>query len=210
MNTRRRIAWMPLAAVLLSLCVLAAGALWFARRSAPPVEAGNLVGADVGGRFRLIDQDGRPVTDGDFAGRYRLIYFGFSWCPDVCPTDLQRMAQALKTFEARDPERAATVAPIFITVDPARDRPAVLKPYVAAFHPRLVGLTGDAAAIEAAKREFRVYAARRDEPGATEASYVIDHSALTYLMGPAGEPIAFWSSDQPAFRIAEDLARLVG
>ena len=208
MNTRRRIAWLPLAAALLALCLLAAGAIWFVGR--PATVEGNLAGADVGGPFALVDQDGRAVTDAAFAGRYRLIYFGYSWCPDVCPTDLQRMVVALKAFEARDPERAARIAPVFITVDPARDTPGVLKPYVAAFHPRLVGLTGDATAIEAAKREYRVYASRRDDPGATDATYVMDHSALTYLIGPEGAPINFWSSDQPAERIAADLARLVG
>ena len=101
-----------------------------------------LKGAAIGGPFALTDQDGRSVTERDFAGRYRIMYFGFTHCPDVCPTDLAVIGQALRRFEKSDPARAARVTPIFVSVDPERDSPAVLKEYVAAFHPRLVGLTG--------------------------------------------------------------------
>src|SRR6185369_14158786 len=106
-----------------------------------PVEEAPLKGARIGGPFALVDQNGRTVRDSDFAGRYRLVYFGYSYCPDVCPTDLQSIGQAMRQFEKSDPGRAAEVQPIFITVDPERDTPPVLKAYVAAFHPRLIGLT---------------------------------------------------------------------
>ena len=101
-----------------------------------------LAGASLGGPFTLTDQNGRRVSDRDFAGRYRIVYFGFASCPDVCPTDLQTVGAALRAFERSDAERAQRVQPIFITVDPARDTPAVLRDYVANFHPRLIGLTG--------------------------------------------------------------------
>ena len=106
-----------------------------------------LKGAAIGGPFTLTDQDGRPATDRDFAGRYRIMYFGFTHCPDVCPTDLAVIGEALRRFEKSDPERAARVVPIFVSVDPERDTPPVLKDYVSAFHPRLVGLTGTKAQV---------------------------------------------------------------
>src|SRR4051812_3830736 len=101
-----------------------------------------LAGARIGGPFALTDQDGRAVTDRDFAGRYRLMYFGYTYCPDVCPVDLQKLMSGYRKLEGSDPQLAAKVAPIFVSVDPDRDKPAVLKQYVAAFHPRLIGLTG--------------------------------------------------------------------
>jgi len=101
-------------------------------RQVPPLQDSGL-----GGAFSLVDQDGKPVRDSDFEGKYRIMYFGYTFCPDACPTDLQVIGQALASFEKKDPKRGAMVQPIFISVDPARDTPAVLKRYVAAFHPRL-------------------------------------------------------------------------
>lgn len=204
MNTQRRIPFVPLLALLLA-AALAAGT-WLALRPPPPPPA-PLAGSGIGGPFALVDQDGRAVTDRDFAGRWRLMYFGYSFCPDICPTDLQRMGQALRLFETMAPDRAARIAPIFITIDPERDTPAILKPYVAAFHPRLVGLTGNAAAITAATKAFRVVAEKRATPGA--ATYLMDHSALTYLMAPDGAPVAFATSDQSAEALAALLDRYV-
>src|ERR1044072_4220330 len=103
----------------------------------PPLE-----GARIGGDFTLTDQNGKAVRWADFAGKYRIVYFGYTYCPDVCPVDLQRIIAGLRQFEKTAPERAALVQPIFITVDPERDTPPVLKQWVAAFHPRLIGLTG--------------------------------------------------------------------
>ena len=122
-----------------------------------------LKGATMGGPFTLTDQNGRRVSDRDFAGKYRLVYFGYTFCPDVCPVDLQVIGAGLRRFEASDPARAARVQPIFITVDPARDTPAVLRQYVAAFHPRLIGLTGSAEEIAArrARLSHQLRARRR-------------------------------------------------
>jgi protein SCO1/2 len=147
-----------------------------------------LAGAAIGGPFSLTDDHGRRFTDRDLLGRYVLIYFGYSYCPDACPTDLQVMAQGLKLFAARDPARAAKILPVFVTVDPARDTPDVLRRYVAAFHPRMIGLTGSAAAIEAAKKAYAIYA--QAEPKTPTGDYLVSHSRTDYLFGPDGKPIA--------------------
>lgn len=166
-----------------------------------------LQGAAIGGPFELTDQDGQRVRDSDFAGRYRLIYFGYSYCPDVCPTDLQSIGQGLARFEKSDPARAERVQPIFITVDPERDTQAVLKQYVAAFHPRLIGLTGTPAEIEKVKRQFAVYSTKQAVEGASE--YLVDHSRQTVLFDPAGEPMALVASDEGADAVAAELDKWV-
>jgi protein SCO1 len=154
-----------------------------------PVPAGNLAGATLGGPFTLINQDGDVVRESDFAGRWRLIYFGYGFCPDICPTDLATMGRGLTSFEAQDAARAAKVAPIFITIDPERDTQDVLKPFVAAFHPRLVGLTGSPDQIAAVTKAYGVYAKRVET--SDRENYLMDHSAMVYLFGPDGRPIAF-------------------
>lgn len=137
-----------------------------------------------GGPFALVDQDGRPRTERDFAGRYLLIYFGYTNCPAVCPTGLDAIAGAMEALGAA----AARVQPLFITVDPARDTPAVLKDYVAGFHPRLIGLTGGEAEIAAALRAWRVprYKVVPDDMKGS-AGYLVEHGPTTFLMGPDGE-----------------------
>lgn len=171
----------------LALVALLAGGLAWMRLAAPP--PGNLAGSTLGGPFTLTDQDGRQVRDSDFAGKYRLIYFGYTFCPDVCPTDVAILTRGLQAFEAVAPGAGARVQPIFITVDPKRDDPAALKAFTAAFHPRLIGLTGSPAAIDAVRKAYGIYA----RPVATSdpANYLVDHFAVLYLFGPRGEPIAF-------------------
>lgn len=185
MNSAKKLRlWLVLALAV----VLAAGLGWM-RFSAPPAPQGNLAGASLGGPFTLINQDGKTVRDSDFAGRWRLIYFGYAFCPDVCPTDLALIGRGLQAFEGQAPALGTKVAPIFITIDPQRDTPATLKPFVAAFHPRLVGLTGTAAQIDAVTRAYGVYA-KRMETGDPD-NYLMDHSAMVYLFDPDGKPIAF-------------------
>ena len=160
-----------------------------------PTEQGSLAGARIGGPFTLTDQDGRKRNWNDFKGSYRLVYFGYSYCPDVCPVDLQHIAQGYAAFEKQAPARAAKVQPIFITLDPERDTPAVLKPYVAAFHPRLVGLTGTPEQIAKVAKDFVVlYNAEKPE-GASD--YLVSHSRTPYLFGPDGKPIALVPVDDP-------------
>jgi protein SCO1/2 len=166
----------------------------------PPLE-----GARIGGPFTLTDQNGRRVSDGDFAGRYRIVYFGFSHCPDICPTDLASIGAALDRLEKKNPALAAKVQPIFITVDPERDTPAALKPYVAAFHPRLVGLTGTPREIAATAKSFAIYY----EKAPAGDSYTMNHSRLAILFGPKGEPIALLPHERGADAIAAELERWV-
>ena len=168
----------------------------------PPLE-----GATIGGPFTLTNQDGRPVTERDFAGKYRLIYFGFTHCPDVCPTDLAIIGQALRGFEKSDPARAARVAPIFVTVDPERDTPAVLKEFVAAFHPRLVGLTGTPEQVADMVKRYGAYGAKGDPaPG---GAYNVNHIRVIELIGPDGKPIALLPYDKGAQALADELDRWV-
>jgi protein SCO1/2 len=158
-----------------------------ASRLAPP--PGNLAGSTLGGPFTLTDQNGKRVKDSDFAGKYRLIYFGYTFCPDVCPTDVAILSRGLAAFEAAAPAAGARVQPIFITVDPGRDDPTALKAFVSAFHPRLIGLTGSEAQIEAAKKAFGIYS--KKVATSDPENYLVDHFAVFYLFGPDGAPIAF-------------------
>ena len=169
---------------------------------------GPLEGATMGGPFTLTDQNGRRVSDSQFAGKYRLVYFGFTFCPDVCPIDLQVIGAGLRRFEQSDAARAARVQPIFITVDPARDTPEVLRRYVANFHPRLIGLTGSEQEVDAVARAYRVYAQRgRAAPGRPD--YTVDHGRQTVLYGPDGRPIAMVPADEGADAVAAQLDRWV-
>lgn len=134
----------------------------------------------IGGPFELIDQTGVTRTDKDFRGKYMLVYFGFTHCPDICPTELQAMTEALAALG----DDARKVQPLFVTVDPARDTPELLKTYVANFDKRLIGLTGSPEAVAKAAKIYRVYYAKRLGSGPND--YTMDHSSFVYLMGPDG------------------------
>lgn len=159
-----------------------------AQPSEPP-----LAGAAIGGPFTLTDQDGKKVSWSDFDGQYRMVYFGYSYCPDICPLDLQKLMQGYRLFEKQDPARAAKVQPLFITIDPERDTQAVVKNYVTAFHPRLIGLTGTPEEISKVAKAFAVYYAKA---GDSPKDYLMDHSRSPYLMGPEGKPIAILPTGQ--------------
>ena len=183
----------------------------------PPVnETPPLAGARIGGPFTLVDQSGKSRRDSDFSGQYRLIYFGYSFCPDVCPVDLQKLMRGLAQFEKSDPVRGAKVVPMFITVDPARDTPAALAPFVARYHPRLLGLTGKPEQIAAVAKAFAV--TYRKVEGSAPDKYLMAHSQLAFLMGPAGEPLSLVPIDDISTpdvdegapdKVAADLARWV-
>jgi protein SCO1/2 len=158
----------------------------------PPLD-----GAKIGAPFTLVDQDGKPRRWADFDGRYRIVYFGYTFCPDVCPLDLQKIMAGYRLLEKTRPGLAARIQPVFISVDPARDTPAVLKRYVSAFHPRLIGLTGTPAQIERVKTDFAVIAGKEGDQNANK-DYLVSHSRTPYLFGPKGEPIALVPVDDPA------------
>jgi len=153
--------------------------------------------AAVGGPFSLIDQNGVRRSQADFAGSYMLVNFGYTFCPDVCPTALRDISAAINQL-GTDGEK---VIPVFITIDPERDTVEKLKPYAAHFHPRLVALTGTADEIAAAAKAYRVYYARADVDLGGE-DYLMDHSSLYYLMGPDGKFIRHFSYGAPADEIA--------
>lgn len=161
--------------------------------SQPPREP-PLQGARIGGPIALTDQDGRAFTDAQLAGHYRIMYFGYTFCPDVCPTDVQNIAGALRLLEKSDPALAAKIVPVFVTVDPARDTPAVVKQFVSAFHPRLIGLTGTPAQIDATAKAFGIYHAKGK---GTRDGYLVDHSRQIYLMDTAGKPLALLPEGPP-------------
>lgn len=147
-----------------------------------------LAGARIGGPFSLVDTGGRTVTDNDFAGKYRLMYFGYSFCPDVCPVDLNYLMLGLKQLERQNAARAAMIQPIFVSVDPDRDTPAILAAYVPQFHPRLIGLTGTVDQVKTAADAFLVQYSK--QPGSAPDAYLVAHTNIAYLMGPQGQPLA--------------------
>ncbi|KAK4168605.1 SCO1/SenC-domain-containing protein [Cladorrhinum sp. PSN259] len=137
----------------------------------------------VGGPFKLIDQEGKTVTEQDLKGRYSLVYFGFTHCPDICPEELDKMA---RMFDLVEEQRPGVLAPVFVTCDPARDGPKELKEYLAEFHPKFIGLTGTYDQIKAMCKAYRVYFSTPTEvkPG---QDYLVDHSIYFYLMDPEGD-----------------------
>ena len=170
-------------------------------------EAPPLAGARIGGPFALTDQHGKTVRDTDFAGRYRIVYFGYTYCPDICPTDMLKIGQAMRLLDKQTPRVSAKLVPIFITVDPARDTPEVLGKYVAAFHPRMIGLTGSPEAIGKVEQQYAVYAEK--EPTAPGGGYLVGHTQIAYLMGPDGQPITSLPLEKDAAAIAEQLRHWV-
>jgi cytochrome oxidase Cu insertion factor (SCO1/SenC/PrrC family) len=196
-----------IAFIVLALIVIGIGAYFYSRGAAsPPPTPGTKTGqALIGGPFALVDQQGKRVTDQDFRGRYMLVYFGYTHCPDQCPLDLDTMSQALDRMPA---DLAARVQPIFITVDPKRDTQAVLRDYAGHFHPRLEALTGNDDEVAAAVKAYRVYV-HLGEPQGNGGDYPVDHSAFTFLMGPDGGYVAHFSPGTTPDDMAKRLATLV-
>jgi protein SCO1/2 len=156
----------------------------------------------IGGPFTLTDQTGKTVTDRDFAGRYKLVFFGFTHCPDICPAELQVMQAALDALG----DKADKVVPIFISLDPERDTPQVMGDYVKNFGPRFVGLTGSPESVAAAAKAYRVVYAKVDDK-ASANGYSVDHSALVYLMSPKGEYLTHFAYGTSAATMAETIRR---
>jgi protein SCO1/2 len=198
--------------VLLTIAGLAVGALTAlafipeARERFLPTSNVRVWGqALIGGPFTLTDHTGKRVTDADFRGRYMLVFFGFTYCPDVCPSTLQVVSQALDKLGPK----AERFVPILITVDPERDTPEQLALYVPSFHPRLVGLTGTPAEIDAVLAAYRVRGVRKREDAKSTAGYTIDHPAQVYVMDPDGRYRAFLDYTKGPDSMAAALARVL-
>jgi protein SCO1/2 len=185
--------------LLLALLLVGAGGfLWLSSGG-----GNNALG--IGGPFSLEDGNGKPVTDKDFRGKYMLVYFGYTFCPDVCPTTLNAVADAMEKLGPA----ASRIQPLFITVDPKRDTQAVVAKYAAAFGPGIEGLTGTPDEIAAVAKEYRVYyAEHRTGPGPDD--YSMDHSSVLYFMGPNGNFIAPVRADQSGDEMAANLKKLMG
>ncbi|MDE1918483.1 MAG: SCO family protein [Sphingomonadales bacterium] len=198
-NTRTLLRAMTVA---LALCTLSA----CGKGGAGADERPPLADAAVGGPFTLIDKNGKTVHWSDFDGRYRIVYFGYTFCPDACPTDMNVIGQALAKLDKKHPELTARIVPLFITVDPARDTPQVVGQFAAAFSPRVIGLTGTKDEIDKAAKEFAVY---YEKGASTPGGYLINHSRTVYLMGTKGEPIAILPADQGPDAVAAEILKWV-
>jgi protein SCO1/2 len=189
-----------------AFCIAAVLALSACGSPSTPTERPPLEGAKLGGPFTLADKTGRVVRWSDFAGKYRIVYFGYTFCPDACPLDVQQMMQGFARFAKAEPTLAADVQPIFITIDPARDTPARVGEFAAAFSPRLLGLTGTAPQVAEAAKAFAAYYAKGKE---TAGGYLMDHSRVAYLMDRDGKPLTMLPVDKGADAVAAELAKWV-
>ncbi|MDQ2103101.1 SCO family protein [Azospirillum isscasi] len=184
--------------------VIAAGIAWWQVENAASTVQSSV---PIGGPFTLTDHTGRTVTDADYRGKYLLVNFGYTYCPDVCPTELGTIARTLDLLG----QQADKVQPLFISIDPERDTVAHLKDYVALFHPRLVGLTGTPEQVKAAAKAYRVYYAKAPQEGGKPGDYLMDHSSFLYLMGPDGRFLGVYPGGTSADRVAQDLgSRIAG
>ena len=190
----RRLA-IPLAAFVLGLVVLGITAVL---TLAPPSRSTGT--ANVGGPFTLTNQDGRVVTDREFLGRPHLVFFGFTHCPDICPTKLFEISEALRATG----DKGRALRALFVTVDPERDSPAVLKSYLGSFDDRIVGLTGTQEAIDGAVRAYRAFA--RKVP-TKDGDYTMEHTALVYLMDKNGRFVGSFNLNRPPAEAAQELLR---
>jgi len=180
------------------------------------VGAGLIGTPDIGGAFTLVDHDGKLVTEKDFIGRYMLVFFGYTNCPDVCPLTLNTLTEVLDKMG----KEAEKIRPVFVSMDPRRDTPAAVKEYLKGFHKSFIGLTGTNGQVNAIKRTFRIYSQERHSPGQDadstyrdpneenlEEDYLLDHSSISYLMGPDGSFRTFIRSNASAEAMLEKLRK---
>jgi len=173
-----------------------------------PSEKPPLEGAAIGGDFTLTDQDGKPFDSKSLKGKYRIFYFGYTFCPDACPTDMAVLGKAMRQLDQKNPAASAKIQPIFVSVDPARDTPSVLKQFVTAFYPRLIGLTGSEAQIADVAKHYAI--SYRKEPAPAGATgYLMDHPRVAYLFDPDGRPIEMLPVDANADQVEADLEKWV-
>jgi protein SCO1/2 len=187
------------------LVILAGGSLVVMQRMAERAGGGTASGTvSIGGPFTLVEGSGKTVTEQDFQGKWLLVFFGYTHCPDVCPTTLNTVANALDELPAADRDK---VRALFVTVDPDRDTPAVMQDYVAGFaNPLIIGLSGSDRQIEGAMKAYRVYAAKHPEG---DGEYSMDHSAFVYIMNPEGSYQTHVGFDIQPDELAKKLEGLV-
>ncbi len=157
----------------------------------------------IGGAFELVDQNGKPFTEKNLKGKYSLIYFGYTYCPDVCPTELQTMTQALEMLGPM----ASRIRPVMISVDPERDTPEVLKEYLTNFYPGFVGLTGTPEQVRKAGQAYRVFYRKTDEKSASD--YLMDHSSIVYLMDPKGRYLKHFAYGTSPEKMADGIRKAI-
>jgi len=163
--------------------------------------------AAIGGPFTLVDESGAEVTEATFAGKYMLIYFGYTYCPDICPTALANVARAVEQVESEAPGKAAAIQPLFITVDPERDTVDAVRDYTESFHPRMIGLTGSEAQIAEAAKQYRAYYRKVWPEGSSD--YLMDHGGIVYLMGPDGRFVTHFNHFTEPDDMAKKLEEIV-
>ena len=173
-----------------------------------PAEKPPLEGATIGGDFTLVDEDGKVFSSHSLKGKYRILYFGYTFCPDACPTDMAVLGKAMRQLDAKDPALSAKIQPLFVSVDPARDTPAVLKQFTDAFYPRLVGLTGSDAQIAKIAKQYAI-SYRKDPAPAGASGYLMDHPRVAFLFDPDGKPIEMLPVDANADAVVADLEKWV-
>lgn len=166
--------------------------------------ASSMAGVSLGGPFELTDNTGKLVTEAEYDGQYKLIYFGFTYCPAICPTELQKIT---KTLNELDEEIAAQIQPLFITVDPERDTVEVMQEYVTLFHPRLIGLTGTNEQIDAVKQSYKIFATKVQTEDMSD--YTVDHSSFIYLMGPDNKPLSIYRMADDAEYMKKDIEKII-
>lgn len=192
------------------LFAVSAGGFWFVyqsgvlgpRTAQGPQESN---APKIGGPFELVNHWGEPTVSEDFAGSYLLVFFGYTYCPDICPIALSRVSNALDMMGAD----ARSVIPLFITVDPARDTPEQLREYVKYFHPAIIGLTGSDEQVAAAAKAYGVYSAKVEDGTGDPDDYLMDHTSITYLMNPDNTYAAHFSNSATAQDIADGVRRIL-
>ncbi len=159
---------------------------------------------EFGGGFSLVNQDGKPFQSNEYQEYYKLIYFGFTYCPTICPTSLNKITEALSLLEK---EKAQKILPVFITVDPQRDTPEVIKPYVAAFHPRMVGLTGTPEQVNKVLERYRIFAQKVENGDPQE--YMMNHTSFIFFAAPDDEVIGVFLPSQSAEDISHSVRNVM-
>ncbi|MDG1709464.1 MAG: SCO family protein [Emcibacteraceae bacterium] len=194
----------PNVRILLSLVLaVIAAILWITvlQKENTPTAAENSR-ALIGGPFSLTNHSGDAVSDQDFLGKYMIVYFGYTYCPDVCPMDLQIMADALRELSE---EQLEEINPVFVSIDPERDTVDVMAEYVGFFHPQMIGLTGTVEQVDRVKKEYRVYAAKADDT----ADYLVDHTSYTYFMDKDGNLLKHFNHGEDPTYMAQTMVSLM-